>query len=169
MRNCLLVGLLSLVLAAAGSLRAEDAAKPDEKAAPAAGEPKKAEDKTVAAAEPKAAETKRGTLSEKPANAPDGVVAVLTVGGGDAQADKKAEKKAAKHGGKKGDGAPAAKEEKFNLIATGDIATKVTDLAKKGATADVVGVVNSDTMTIKVTDATEAAATDHGKHGKKNK
>jgi hypothetical protein len=161
MRVYLFWGVLCLAVLTASSVRAEDAKKPDEKPAP----PAAADTKPV---EQKATETKSGVLSEKPVNAAEGVVAVLTVKSGDEQADKKAAKKAAKKGG----AAPTAKEEKLNLLATGDVATKLTDLAKKSATVEVTGVVNADTGTMKVSAVTEkaAAATDTGKKhkGKKN-
>jgi len=160
MRAYLFLGVLCLAILAASSVRAEDAKKPDDKATPpAAGDAKPVEQKPT--------ETKSGVLSEKPVNAAEGVVAVLTIKSGDDQADKKAARKAAKKGG----GQPAAKEDKLNLLATGDVATKLTDLAKKGATVEVTGVVNNDTMTMKVSAVTEKAAagdTEKKHKGRKN-
>ena len=103
----------------------------------------------------KPTETKSGVLSEKPGTAGEGVVAILTV---------KAERKAAKHGG------GGATEEKINLIAQGDLATKIVDLAKKGATVDATGVLDGAAM--KVTEVVEKAAggdATTAKHHKKNK
>ncbi|MGD0092741.1 MAG: hypothetical protein ABSE73_22750 [Planctomycetota bacterium] len=181
MKNCSFVALLVLVIVSTWALRAEDAKKPDEKPAdakpadakpadakPADAKPAdaKATDAKAADAKPadeKPTEIKTGTLSEKPVNAADGVVAVLTVKSGDDHSGKKGEKK---HSKKNADTPPA--DQKFNLLATGDIATKIADLVKKEATADVTGTVNLDTMTIKVTAVTESTATPEKKKHKKN-
>ena len=154
MKTYLFVGLLVLGLAGSCALRAEEAKKADD-AKPAE---KKADDA-------KPSETKTGVLSEKQATAPDGVAAVLTVKSGDAAQDTKAAKRAAKKGG----GAPAGTEQKFNLLATGDLATKLVDFAKRGATVAVTGVVNLDAGTIKVSDATEQTPPDTGKRKGKGK
>jgi hypothetical protein len=158
MRKYSFLGLLVLAIVCSYALRAEDAKKTDEKPADAkAADAKPADDKPT--------EIKTGVLSEKPVNAADGVVAVLTVKNGPDPAAGKAAKKRNKKGG---DTPPA--EQKFNLLATGDIATKLTDLTKKGATADVTGVVNLDAMTMKVTAVTESTATPPPeKKKKKNK
>jgi hypothetical protein len=164
MKAYLFVGLLVLGLAGSRALRAEDEKKPDE-AKPAE---KKADDAKPAekkADDAKPAETKTGVLSEKQVNAPDGVAAVLTIKSGGDKQDKKAAKRAARQGG----GAPAATEQKFNLLAGGDLATKLADLAKRGATAAVTGVVNLDASTIKVSDVTEQTPTDTGKRKGKGK
>jgi len=113
----------------------------------------------------KPAETKTGVLSEKQVNAPDGVAAVLTIKSGEENQDKKAARKAAKRGGV----APAATEQKFNLLATGDLATKLSDFAKRGATVAVTGVVSLDAGTIKVSDATEQTPPATGKRKGKGK
>jgi hypothetical protein len=122
---------MSLSLLAANVLRAEDVA-PDQK---------------------KPTETKQGVLSEKPGNAGEGVVAILTVKAESkavTKEEKKAERKAAKHGGGGGN------EEKINLIAQGDLATKIIDLAKKGATVDATGVLDGGAR--KVTEVVEKVA-----------
>lgn len=72
-----------------------------------------------------------GVLSAKAADAPAGVVAVLTI--------------------KKDD-----VEKKCNLLADGDLATKLADLAGKGASVTVMGTETADG--IKVTDVEEKAA-----------
>ena len=153
MKKYSFLGLLVLAIVCSYALRAEDAKKPDEKPADA----KPADDKPT--------EIKTGTLSEKAVNAADGVVAVLTV----KSTPEPATGKGAKKRNKKGGDTPPA-EQRFNLLATGDIATKLTDLAKKSATADVTGVVNLDAMTMKVTAVTESTATPPAeKKRKKNK
>jgi hypothetical protein len=145
MKIHLFVSLLSLALLSTAALCAEDEA-PDQK---------------------KPTETKSGVLSEKPGNAGEGVVAVLTVqkdeGKATTKEEKKAERKAKKHGGD-----AAVTEDKINLIASGDLATKIIDLAKKGATVDATGVLDGASM--KVTDVLEktAAGGTTEKH-KKNK
>jgi len=156
MKSSLFLGLLLFAFVSLPALRAEDAKKPDEKAGDAKAAEVKADDK------PK--EIKTGTLSEKPMNAAEGVVAVLTVKSGDDKQDKKAARKAAKRGGV----APAT-EQKLNLLATGDLATKLSDLAKKSALVAVTGTVNYDALTMKATDVTEQTPTDTGKRKGKGK
>jgi hypothetical protein len=146
MRICLFVSLLSLALLGSAAMGVEDVA-PDQK---------------------KPTEMKTGVLSEKPGNAGEGVVAILTVqveAKAVTKEEKKAERKAKKHGGD-----AAAAGEKINLIAQGELATKLADLAKRSATADVTGVLDGASM--KVTDVLEKvpggdAATE--KRHKKNK
>jgi len=81
-----------------------------------------------------------GVLSAKAADAPAGVVAVLTV--------KKADE-----------------EKKCNLLAEGDVATKLTELAGKGASVTVKGTETADG--IKVTEVEEKAAKKEGGRKKK--
>jgi len=154
------IGLLVLGLASSCTLRAEDAEKPDDKAGAAAGtgEAKPADQKLAEAKaqEQKRPETKTGTLAEKPVDALAAVAAVLTVKSGGEHSDKKAAKRAAKRGG----GDPPATEQKLNLLATGDLATKLADLARKSAKVSVTGTIDHDAMTMKVTDVTENAGAD---------
>mgnify|MGYP001143083809 CR=1 FL=1 len=82
-----------------------------------------------------------GKLSAKPADAPAEVVAVLTCAAR-AKKDVKAEEKV------------------YKLTATGDVATKLTDLAAKGAQVQVTGTEAGDT--IAVTEVEEKAAKAEG-------
>jgi len=157
MRRFLSLALLSLSLAGAVSLYAEEAKKPDEKPGATPADTKPVELKPVS-------ETRTGVLSEKPANAAEGVVAVLTIRSGDDRGDKKAEKKRAR----KGLAETPAKEEKFNLQAADDVAKQLTDLARKSATVEVTGAITGDNM--KVTAVTEKpAAPDTDRKGKGRK
>jgi hypothetical protein len=79
----------------------------------------------------------KGTLAEKPADAKAGVVAVLTQ-----RAPRAAE------------GAAAAEAKKYSLVATGEIATQLTDLAAKKARVEVTGV-EDPAGTIKVSKVVE--------------
>jgi hypothetical protein len=146
MRICLFVSLLGLALLGSTVMGADDP-PPDQK---------------------KPTETKTGVLSEKPGTAGEGVVAILTVAAEPkpmTKEEKKAERKAKKHGG--GDATPAS--EKINLIAQDAMATKLIDMAKRGVTADVTGILDGASM--KVTDVLEKVGGDTSttKHNKKNK
>jgi hypothetical protein len=130
-----------------------------------AEDPPKPEASKDAAAPAGAEQTKSGTLGEKPLTAAEGIVAVLHVRTGAAapagDGGKKAAKKAAKaDGGKKAkkamDAAAPGTEQTFYLAASGEVATKLADLARRSAQVTVTGVVAGDT--IKVSSITESAA-----------
>jgi hypothetical protein len=97
----------------------------------------------------KTAETRAGTLSEKPGDAGEGVVAVLTVRAAPKVRGKNETKK-------EGDPEPqASSESKIILLAEGDMATRLMDLAKRNSTVEVSGILNGASM--KVTQVIETA------------
>jgi hypothetical protein len=97
----------------------------------------------------KPTETKAGMLSEKPGNAGEGVVAVLTAR---AAPRVRGKNETPKEGGTE---AKASSEEKINLIAEGALATQLTDLAKRNSTVEVTGILDGASM--KVTQVIETA------------
>ncbi|HEY3319648.1 MAG TPA: hypothetical protein VGP72_04140 [Planctomycetota bacterium] len=174
--------LLVLAFLAGVSVKAEDAAKPDDKkAGDAKADDKKADDKKAGdtkAPDVKAnEESKTGTLAEKPTTAAADVVAVLKIqadaaGAGGGKKGKHGDdagggKKKGKHGGDAAD----ATEKTINLSATGDVATKLADLAKRTAYVQVSGVLTGDTMKVSSVFETERTVPGEkkGGKGKKNK
>ena len=89
-----------------------------------------------------------GKLSAKPADAPAEVVAVLTYAP-KAKKDVKAE------------------EKQYKLTATGDVATKLTDLAAKGAEVQVKGTETGDTIAVVDVQEKGAKAEGHKKEGRR--
>ena len=87
-----------------------------------------------------------GKLSAKPADAPADVVAILTG--------------AAKSKGEAG----KAAEKTYKLTATGDVATKLTDLAAKGAEVVVKGTEANDTIAVTDVEEKGAAKSEGKKH-----
>lgn len=164
MKHLYCVVLLLVLSSLAGAVRAgEDAPKPVEPPAAPKAEP----------AAPPAEQTKTGVLHKTAAEA-GGVLAILHI---KTEADARAErqKKKADAAGaagekrrmKKADAAAAA-EQTFNLTAEGEVATKLSDLAKKDAYVQVSGVITGDTMKVsKVSEAEQPAAPERKK--KKNK
>jgi hypothetical protein len=126
------VGLLTLGLAFCALAQAEDGAK-----AGGAKAPEQKQD-TI---------TKHGVLAEKPLNAAEGVVAILTVTS-DAKLREKDENRERKR-----QIATAGASDKYDLVATGDLATKLLTLARRGATVYVTGTVTGAAM--KVTSVSE--------------
>jgi hypothetical protein len=86
-----------------------------------------------------------GKLSAKPADAPAEVVAVLTCA---ARGKKDTEKQ-------------------YKLTATGDVATKLTDLAAKGAEVQVKGTETGDTIAVVDVQERGAKAEGHKKEGRR--
>ena len=139
MRKGWTMPLLIVVLLSAVALRAEE----------------------TAADQQKPTETKNGVLSEKPGNAGEGVVAILTV----RQAPRVRGKNEREEAGGTVDQAPAGA--KINLIAEGDLAARLSDLAKRGSTVDVTGILDKATM--RVTQVIETAEGTTLPKKKKNK
>jgi hypothetical protein len=95
--------------------------------------------------------TKNGVLSEKPGDAGEGVVAVLTVRP-PPRVRAKNEKNEKNEADESGD---QAEGEKINLIALGDLAVRLADLAQRASSVDVSGVLDGASM--KVTQVIETA------------
>ena len=95
----------------------------------------------VAADGDKGAETKSGTLAPKPADAPDGVLAVLIVKASPAARDSRFQRQ--------GGGRAKPKEETFNLMASGaEAAVKIKELASKESYVEVTGTINEGTIRV---------------------
>ena len=91
----------------------------------------------AAEAKPGADETRSGKLQDKPANAAEGVVAVLH----------------------------SKKTDDLTLSASGDIATKLGDLLKKGASVKVTGAITKGVMKVSNVVETESKKGDKGDKG----
>jgi len=83
-------------------------------------------------------QTKTGTIAAKPADAAEGVLAVLKIKPASTSGRRPVRGKAA-----------AEKEETFNLMASGaEEAVKIKELAAKEAYAEVTGVIDGDTIRV---------------------
>ena len=140
-------------LFSAVNCRSEDAPKPDDK--PAAPKVAPAEPKDAKADANDLETTKMGTLSEKPAEAKAGTLAVLHV-----KAETKGKGK--KGGGgakkKKKGGMDAGPDETYFLSAKGETAERISDLLKRNATCQITGVIAPDGLSMNVSKVVESAA-----------
>jgi len=123
----------TFALAAALGLGAAAGGESPQTPAQGAGAKPKADAGATKGAETRAeGQTKTGTLSAKPANAAEGVLAVLKVKTGSTTGRK-----------------AVAKEDTFNLMASGaEEAVKIKELAAKEGYAEVTGTLEGDTMRV---------------------
>jgi len=164
MRRNVLPLLLVAALSLGAAVRAADDAGGRAPVAPKAGDKTKADTK-VADTKPAEARaetvTKQGTLAKKPADAADGVIAMLLV-----KNEKAAKPVRTPRGSKVAK--TADKDVTINLMAAdGDVAAKVKELALKSAYVEVTGSLTGDVLKVTEIKETQKPADDTKKPAKR--